>query len=113
MDRREERHEARRSQNRIALCRRHNGFTHGACIKFGQGAWLLHWHADQGADGEDYRADFVRAPFIRHLSTPSTIHAREPRRSSLRNIVCALTLENRRLSSLRNIACVLTPRGIS
>jgi len=43
--------------------KRHNGFSRGACIKFGQGAWLLHWHAVEGADGEDYRANSVRAPF--------------------------------------------------
>jgi hypothetical protein len=55
--------EARRARNRIALSRCANGITHGACFKFVQGAWLLHWHADLGADGEDYRANSVRAPF--------------------------------------------------
>jgi hypothetical protein len=55
--------EARQAMNRIALCRCDNGITHGACFKFVQGAWLLHWHAVEGADGEDYRVNSVRAPF--------------------------------------------------
>jgi hypothetical protein len=73
------------------MSRRANSITRGACFKFGQGAWLFHWHAVEGADGEDYRANSVRAPF-------SDISARR----------APFALENPRLSSLRKFALLLT-----
>ncbi len=46
-----------------------------------------------GDDGKDHRANSVHAPFSEHLSTPSTIHARGPRLSSLRKIARAFNLK--------------------
>ena len=52
--------------------RRYNNFSRRVCIRFGHGIQFEPWHAGtQGADGEDYRADSVHAPFFRKSSTPS------------------------------------------
>jgi len=55
-----------------------------------------------GADGKDCRADFVHAPFSENLSTPSAIHARGPRLSSLRKIARALTPRGREMNESFN-----------
>jgi len=40
------------------------------------------WHAEMGADGKDYRANFVHAPFPEILSSRVPLSARGPRRES-------------------------------
>ena len=40
---------------------------------------VYYWHAELGADGKDYRADFVHAPFPEILSSRVPLRARGPR----------------------------------
>ena len=39
-----------------------------ACKSLTQGPHARYWHAELGADGKDYRANFVHAPFFRKFS---------------------------------------------
>ena len=44
-------------------------FTRLACKPVCKPTYISHWHAELGADGKDYRADFVHAPFPKILSS--------------------------------------------
>ena len=45
---------------------------------------VYYWHAELGADGKDYRANSVHAPFPEILSSRVPLRARGPRRSGAR-----------------------------
>ena len=80
----------------LNFCKHFHDFSRGACINFGKAYGFDTGTPDLGADGTDYRANSVHAPFPEHLSTPSI----------------PFTLEGPRLPSLRIIACDVT-QGVS
>jgi len=47
---------------------------------------VYYWHAELGADGKDYRADFVHAPFPKILSSRVPLRARGPRCGGRRHL---------------------------
>ena len=52
--------------SRFNFCKRHNGFSRGACIRSAYSLWFEDCTPPPGDDGEDYRANFVHAPFSEH-----------------------------------------------
>jgi hypothetical protein len=54
-----------------------------ACNSLTQAPYGYYWHAELGADGKDYRANFVHAPFFPEiLSSRVPLRARGPQRES-------------------------------
>ena len=50
-------------------CWRRDYLARVACNTSSQGPYVYYWHAELGADGKDYRANFVHAPFPKILSS--------------------------------------------
>ena len=53
-----------------------------ACNSLTLGPYDCYWHAELGADGKDYRANFVHASFSGNSQQSTALRARGPGRES-------------------------------